>query len=106
MWSYPMWTLWADAQPTPHQPSAVELVLVRVRHPSFTAAVAETLVRDLSRRDAHRLWTKTGRLLEANLEDDMHLRLVVLRERLLDRLEPAPDVPSGRGARRRRNNRC
>jgi hypothetical protein len=105
MWTYPVWHLWADAPPPPHQPSTVERILARTRHPSFTPSVAEELVRDLSRRDSRRLWKETGRLLERTPDDDVRFRLVVLRERLLDRLDPVAGRASGRDLGRPRGDR-
>ena len=95
MWTYPGWPVWAAAQP-PRQPSAVDLVLARVRHPSFTPDLADELVRSLSRRALRRLWNETERILEETSDDEMRFRVVVLRERLLDQLDSVPD-PSSTG---------
>jgi len=76
-----------------------------VRHPSFTPDVAEGLVRDLSRRGLRRLWQETGRLLEGSLDEDVRLHVVVLRQRLLDRLDPAAERMSGRDGGRHRGDR-
>jgi hypothetical protein len=97
MWTYPGWPLWADVPPAPHRPPAADLVLARVRHPSFTPELAERLVSELSSRELRRLWKETDELLEQTLEPDARFRLVVLRARLLDRLHPAPGRTSGRG---------
>ena len=37
MWVYPDWNLWMRAQPPQRPPGRPEQILVRVRHPSFTA---------------------------------------------------------------------
>lgn len=90
MWTYPEWPLWGAAQAAPHRPSAAELVLSRTRHPSFTAEIADELVGKLSRPAMRRLWKETDRiLLDEATDDDLRLRVVMLRERLLDRLNPA-----------------
>jgi hypothetical protein len=105
MWTYPAWNLWtADEPPRPRR-STVEWVLARARHPSFTPDVADDLVRDLSRRALRQLWKETGRLLEGNLEDDVRFNVVVLRERLLERVDPVADRTSGRDGGRRRGER-
>jgi hypothetical protein len=103
MWTYPAWQLWA-AEPARPRLSSAEWVLARVRHPSFTPDVAEELVRDLSRRGLRRLWKETGRLLEGPLDDEVRLHVVVLRERLLDRLDPVTERTSGRDVGRRRGD--
>jgi hypothetical protein len=94
MWTYPEWPLWGSAQPAPRRPSAVEQVLSRVRHPSFTPDVADELVRNLSRPALRRLWKATERILEETSDDDLRFRVVVFRERLLDQLNPVPDQSS------------
>ena len=104
MWTYPAWNLWAAAEPARPRRSEAAWALARVRHPSFTPDVAEELVRDLSGRGLRRLWKETDRLLEGPLEDDVRFRVVVLRERLLDRLDPVADRRKG-GVGRRRGDR-
>jgi hypothetical protein len=95
MWTYPAWHLWMAAEPARPRISGTEKVLARVRHPSFTPAIAEELVRGLSRRALRRLWAETGRLLEGTLDDDERLHVVVLRQALLERLDPIPDREDG-----------
>lgn len=82
------------------RPSRTAVVLDRARHRSFTAGTARALVAPLSRREVRRLWSVTGRLLaesttdadrldlDVDLDVDLVVNLVVLREQLLDRLEP------------------
>jgi hypothetical protein len=86
MWTYPGWPLWADLPPASKRPSAAELIMSKVRHPSFTPEVAERLVSELPRRQLRQLWKETGRVLEGDLADEERFHVVVLRERLLDRL--------------------
>lgn len=93
MWTYPEWPLWTGPQPA--RPSEVEMVLARLRHPSFTPDLAESMVRDLSRRKLRRLLKATDRFLEGILDSDVRLHVVVLREQLLDRLYPVSDEASG-----------
>lgn len=87
MWAYPQWNVWGDGPPPQRKPSSEELVLARVRHPSFSPDLAEQLVRAMSSRQLRRLWAKTNSLLEGNLADDVRFRVVVLREQLLDELD-------------------
>lgn len=89
MWPGGVPILWPGSWPAsvPPRPSKVELVLSRVRHPSFTPEVAEKLVRDLNRRQLRRLWTETTRLLAEPLSDELRFSLVVLREHVLSELE-------------------
>jgi hypothetical protein len=86
MWVYPDWNLWAGARPPQARPSTRDRVLARVRHASFTPDLAEKLVTELSRRQVRLLWRDTTRLLGSPIEDDLRLKIVLLREQLLDRL--------------------
>lgn len=64
-----------------------ELVLSRVRHPSFSSAVAERLLHGLSRHQLRQLWDESSTLLETPVDDGIRLALVVLRDHLLRELE-------------------
>jgi hypothetical protein len=80
MWPYP-------PAAVPRRPSAQDLILSRTRHPSFSAEVAERLVRELSRRQVIQVWDETTTLLGQPLPVDLRLNVVVLRDHLLRRLE-------------------
>jgi hypothetical protein len=86
MWVYPDWHLWSSARAPQDRPGTRDRVLARVRHASFTPDLAEKLVTELSRRQVRLLWKDTTRLLESPIGDDLRLKLVLLREQLLDRL--------------------
>jgi hypothetical protein len=94
MWAYPAWNLSTGAQPSQRPPGARERVLARMRHPSFSPDVAEALVAELSPRQVRRVWKDTTRLLESPIENDVRLSVVVLREKLLDRLGVPTDGPA------------
>ena len=89
MWSGGVLMFWAGNWPAsgPPRPSMVDLVLSRVRHPSFTPEAADELVRDLTRRQLRRLWTETTGLLAEPMSDELRFRHVVLREQVLSELE-------------------
>jgi hypothetical protein len=80
MWPYRPFDL-------PRQPSARDRVMSRTRHPSFSAEVAEQLVRELSRRQLVQLWDETTTLLGQPIPAALRINLVVLRDHLLRRLE-------------------
>ena len=86
MWAA-MWMWPYGAVDLPRQPSVRERVLSRTRHASFSAEVAERLVRELSRRQLVQLWDETATLLAQQLPTDLRLNVVVLRDHLLRRLE-------------------
>ena len=73
----------ANVAPT----SAVDQVLSRVRHPSFSPEIAEELVRGLSRRRLRRLWSETSRTLATTMSDENRLNVVMFRDHLLRELE-------------------
>jgi hypothetical protein len=69
--------------------SSGDRILSRTRHPTFSAAVAESLVRDLSRRQLAQLWDQTTTQLGQPLPVELLLNVVVLRDHLLRRLDRA-----------------
>jgi hypothetical protein len=69
------------------RPSPVDVVVSRVRHPSFTPEGVGDLVRALSRRQLRRLWSETSRLLSQELSDAIRLNVVLLRDQVLRELE-------------------
>jgi hypothetical protein len=88
MWVSGVWMLWPERPPaSAPRPSAVDLVLSRARHPSFTPELAEELVSGLSRRRLRRLWSETSRMLGTTMGDAIRLNVVVLRAELLRQLE-------------------
>lgn len=87
MWTHPGWHLWAGAQPPPRQPGRTEVVMARVRHPSFTPDQLDDLLHGLSRRQLRRLWRESAAALETEMGDDIRFHVVLLREQLLDRLD-------------------
>jgi hypothetical protein len=86
MWAA-MWLWPYRPVDVPRVPSERERVLSRARHPSFSAAVAERLVCDLSRRQLVQLWDETTTLLGQPIPAQLRLNVVVLRDHLLRRLE-------------------
>lgn len=88
MWHGGMPLFWYGQWPAsvPPRVSDVDLVLSRVRHPSFTPAMTDVLVRDLTRRQLRRLWTRTTGLMAQQITDELRFSLVVLREHLLNEL--------------------
>ena len=88
MWSGAAWMMWPGYGPLPTpRPSRTEMVLARVRHPSFGPEVADQVVRDLSRRQLRQLWAATDRALTEPLSDEIRLNVVVLRDHLISQLE-------------------
>jgi hypothetical protein len=79
----------------PPRPSALDRVLSRTRHPSFSAVVAENLVRALSRRQLLQVWDETTTLLGQPLAVELRLNVVMLRDHLLRRLDVV-DLSTGR----------
>ena len=71
----------------PPLPSALDRLLSRTRHPSFSVVVADSLVRDLSRRQLLQVWDETTALLAQPLAVELRLNVVVLRDHLLRRLD-------------------
>lgn len=71
----------------PRRPSVRERALSRTRHASFSSRVAESLVRELSRRQIVQLWDETTSLLGQPIPVQLRLNVVVLRDHLLRRLE-------------------
>ena len=86
MWAA-MWLWPYRPADVPRLPSARERVLSRTRHPSFSAEVAERLVRELSRRQVVQLWDETTTLLGQPLSVELRHNVVLLRDQLLRRLE-------------------
>jgi Holliday junction resolvase-like predicted endonuclease len=86
MWVYPDWTLWMRTQPPQRPPGRRVQILVRVRHPSFTADQLDDLLCGLSRRQQRRLWRESAHLLDTQLGADIRFNVVLLRERLLEHL--------------------
>lgn len=88
MWPGAVFMPWSEGPPTnPGWTSAVDQVLSRVRHPSFSPELAEKLVHGLSRRRLRRLWSETSRMLSTTMKDETRLNLVVFRDHLLRELE-------------------
>jgi hypothetical protein len=83
-----MWMPWPEGRPSNvGRTSAVDHVLSRVRHPSFSPELAEELVRGLSHRRLRRLWSETSRILATTMSDETRLNVVVFRDHLLRELE-------------------
>jgi hypothetical protein len=99
MWAYPQWNVWGNGEAPQRRTSSEELVLARVRHPSFSSDLAEQLVQAMSSRQLRRLWSMSNRLMERELENDVRFRVVVLREQLLDEIDRRNEVT--RNPRRR-----
>jgi hypothetical protein len=69
------------------RPAKVDVVLCRVRHPSFAPELADGLVRGLTRRQLRRIWAATTGMLGMPLSGALRLNVVVLREHALRELE-------------------
>jgi hypothetical protein len=88
MWPAHVWTGWPGTVLAAPVPARCDRILARTRHPSFTSAIADDLVADLSRRQLRRLWRSSSQLLGVRtLCSTDRLHLVILRQHLLDRLD-------------------